>query len=94
MTTEQKCIAELFELLDTITEKSRKRDLSLFRSSGIGGCDMYQGCPPICRIRDNILHKYEDVICQSLREKNESVDLASSDEKLSKRTSDEEKGGA
>lgn len=62
MTREQMCIKELYELVDKITENARKRDLSLIRPSGIGGCDMYMGLPPICRIRDDILERYEDVI--------------------------------
>ena len=69
MTEEQKCIVDLFKCIDDITEKAKRRDLSLFRISGIGGCDMYQGCPPICRVRDNLLMKYEDIIYQALKEK-------------------------
>ena len=88
MTEEQKCIADLFKCIDDITEKAKRRDLSLFRISGIGGCDMYQGMPPICRIRDNILDKYEDIIYQSLKEKDESIHFACSDEKHIKRVSD------
>lgn len=70
MTQEQKCIAELFEILDDITERARKRDISLFRTSGISGCDMYQGLPPICRVRDDILNRYEDTIYNVLKLKN------------------------
>lgn len=68
MTEEQKCIADLFKCIDDITEKAKRRDLSLFRVSGIGGCDMYQGCPPICRVRDDLLMRYEDIIYQALKE--------------------------
>ena len=68
MTEQQKCIADLFKCIDDITEKAKRRDLSLFRISGIGGCDMYQGCPPICRVRDDLLMKYEDIIYQALKE--------------------------
>lgn len=69
MTREQVCIKELYELIDKITENARKRDLSLIRPhSGASGCDMYQGLPPICRIRDDILDKYEDIIYEALRE--------------------------
>lgn len=31
MTEEQKCIAELFKLIDLVTENAKKRDLSLIR---------------------------------------------------------------
>ena len=69
MTREQACIKELYELVDKITENARKRDLSLIRPySGASGCDMYQGLPPICRIRDSILDKYEDIIYKAFRE--------------------------
>ena len=69
MTREQACIKELYELVDKITENARKRDLSLIRPcSGASGCDMYQGLPPICRIRDGILDKYEDIIYKAFRE--------------------------
>ena len=69
MTREQACIKELYELVDKITENARKRDLSLIRPySGARGCDMYQGLPPICRIRDSILDEYEDIIYTALRE--------------------------
>ena len=68
MTEQQKCIADLFKCIDDITEKAKRRDLSLFRISGIGGCDMYQGCPPICSVRDNLLMKYEDIIYHALKE--------------------------
>lgn len=62
MTREQACIKELYELVDRITENARKHDLSLLRSPrGASGCDMYQGLPPICRIRDDILNRYEDI---------------------------------
>lgn len=87
MTEEQKCIADLFKCIDNITEKAKRRDLSLFRISGIGGCDMYQGCPPICRVRDNLLMKYEDIIYHALKEKDEPTYFACSDEKHIKRVS-------
>ena len=51
-----------------LQKKQKRRDLSLFRISGIGGCDMYQGCPPIYRVRDDLLMKYEDIIYQALKE--------------------------
>ena len=67
MTREQACIKELYELVDKITENARKRDLSLIRPcSGASGCDMYQGLPPICRIKDDILQRYEDIITTAL----------------------------
>lgn len=68
MTREQKCIKELYELVDKITENARKHDLSLLRvRGGASGCDMYQGLPPICRIRDSVLDKYEDIIADAFR---------------------------
>lgn len=63
MTKEQKCIAELWTLLACIEDGSRSHDLSLLRvHSGASGCDAYQGLPPICRITDDILNRYEDII--------------------------------
>lgn len=68
MTREQACIRELYELVDKITENARKHDLSLLRlGRGANGCDMYQGLPPICRIRDDIFNRYEDIIYEVLR---------------------------
>ena len=69
MTDEQKCIVDLFMLIDDITEKAKKRDLSLFRINSIGGCDRYHGLPPICRKYDDLLDKHGDLILQSLRQK-------------------------
>ena len=54
-TEEQKCIADLFKCIDDITEKAKRRDLSLFRISG-------------SRVRDDLLMKYEDIIYQALKE--------------------------
>lgn len=68
MTEEQKCIVELFKLIDLVTENAKKRDLSLIRPSGAGGCDMYLGMPPICRIRDDIFSRYEEIIYAALKE--------------------------
>ncbi len=62
MTREQMCIKELYELVDKVTENAIKRDLSLIRPSGVGGCDVYMGQPPICRIKDDITARYEDII--------------------------------
>ena len=63
MTKEQKCIAELWALLIRIEDCAHSHDLSLFRvPRGASGCDMYQGLPPICRITDDILNRYEDII--------------------------------
>lgn len=74
MTREQACIKELYALVDSITENARKRDLSLLRPPrGASGCDMYQGLPPICRIRDDILHRYEDIIYEVLRAEEKEV---------------------
>ena len=69
MTDEQKCIVDLFALIEEITEKSKKKDFSFFRTSGIGGCDKYHGLPPIFRRRDDLLLKHEDVICSALKAK-------------------------
>ena len=67
MTEEQKCIAELYTLLERIEDGARHRDLSLLRApSGASGCDMYQGLPRICRIKDDILQRYEDIINTAL----------------------------
>lgn len=63
MTKEQQCIAELWTLLIRIEDSARSHDLSLLRvHRGVSGCDMYQGLPPICRITDDILSRYEDII--------------------------------
>lgn len=63
MTREQKCITELWALLDRIEDGARRHDLSLLRvPCGASGCDMYQGLPPICRITDDILERYGDII--------------------------------
>ena len=63
MTKEQKCIAELWTLLARIEDCAHSHDLSLFRvPRGASGCDMYQGLPPIFRITDDILNRYEDII--------------------------------
>lgn len=43
MTREQECVKELCMILDDITEKAKHHDFSLFRVSGISGCDRYQG---------------------------------------------------
>ncbi len=43
MTVQEKCIIEMYNLIDEITEKATKRDLSLFRIAGVSGCDMYSG---------------------------------------------------
>lgn len=72
MTREQECVKELCLILDDITEKAKHNDFSLFRVSGISGCDRYQGQPPICRIRDAVFEKYDDVICDALRENDNS----------------------
>lgn len=63
MTKEQECIAELWTLLTRIEDGAYSHDLSLLRAPrGASGCDMYQGLPPICRITDDILERYEDII--------------------------------
>lgn len=74
MTKEQMCIKELYELVDRITQNACKHDLSLFRvGRGACGCDMYQGLPPICRIRDDILNRYEDIIYEDFEEKKDEL---------------------
>lgn len=63
------CIAELYKLLDTITENVLNHDLSLLRvKGGIGGTSIYQGLPPICKKRDDILDKYDQIIYNALEE--------------------------
>lgn len=70
MTKEQACIVELFTLLQRIEDGARKHDLSLLRvHRGASGCDMYQGLPPICRIKNDILDRFEDVINEAFRSK-------------------------
>ena len=72
MTREQKCIKELYVLVDKIAENACKHDLSLIRvHRGASGCDMYQGLPPICRIGDSILDKYEEIISDAFRAEEE-----------------------
>ena len=67
MTREQKCIAELYALLERIEDGARKHDLSLLRvPHGASGCDMYQGLPPIRRIMDDITNRYDDIIFDAL----------------------------
>jgi len=67
MTREQECIAALYILLEHIENGARHHDLSLLRvPRGASGCDMYQGLPPICRIKDDILNRYEDIIYQAV----------------------------
>lgn len=70
MTQEQKCIAELYALIERIEDGARHHDSSLLRvPRGASGCDMYQGLPPICRVKDDILNRYEDIICEALAKK-------------------------
>ena len=72
MTREQCCIMELFQIIDKIAEDARNRNFSLFRARGASGCDMYQGPPLICCIRDDILDRYEDIINDAFRESEQS----------------------
>lgn len=73
MTREQKCIAELWALLDRIKDDARRHDLSLLRvPRGASGCDMYQGSPPICRIIDDITDRYDDIIFGALNAEDRS----------------------
>ena len=70
MTKEQACIVELFTLLQRIEDGARNHDLSLLRvPRGASGCDMYQGLPTICRINNDILDRFEDVINEAFRSK-------------------------
>lgn len=70
MTQEQKCIAELYALIERIEDGARHHDLSLLRvPRGASGCDMYHGLPPICRIKDDILNRYENIIREALAKK-------------------------
>jgi len=70
MTREQECIVELYTLLERIEDGARRHDLSLLRAPrGATGCDMYQGAPPICRVKDSILDRYEDVIYEAFKMK-------------------------
>ena len=63
MTREPRCIAELYTLLFSSESGARNHDLSLLRvPRGSSGCDMYQGLPPICRLTDDILSRYDDII--------------------------------
>lgn len=72
MTKEQECIVELYECINMIVEKAARRDMSLFKIHSIGGCDQYQGGPPICRIRDDLLDKYANVIYEAFKYKEEN----------------------
>lgn len=72
MTDEQKCIVELYQFIDDLTEKARKKDskvMDMFRGGRIGGADKYQGMPSIVRIRDSLLEKHEQVIRDSFKAK-------------------------
>ena len=71
---ESRCICDLYKLLSEIQEKVHRKDLSMFRTSGIGGCDQYQVCPPIDRMIDEILYRHEEVIYSVLRENNEIME--------------------
>ena len=62
-----KCINDIWMFTEEIIDKAKKRDLSMFRVAGISGCDMYQGCPPICRIHDSLFEKHEEIIHKSIR---------------------------
>lgn len=70
MTREQQCIVELFTLLQRIEDGARKHDFSILRvPRGASGCDMYQGLPPICRLNNDILDRFEDVINEAFNNK-------------------------
>lgn len=66
----QHCIVELYTLLERLEDGARHHDLTLLRvPRGATGCDMYQGLPPICRVMDDILSRYEDIITGSMKMK-------------------------
>lgn len=72
MTSEQKCIIDLYKFIDDLTEKAIKRDrkvMDMFRGGRISVADAYQGMPPIKRIRDSLLEKHEQVIYDSFKAK-------------------------
>lgn len=71
---ESKCIYDLYSILSEIQEKVHKKDLSMFKTSGIGGCDQYQGCPPIDRMIDEILYRHEEIIYGVLRENSQIME--------------------
>lgn len=62
-----KCINDTWMFTEEIIDKAKKGDLSMFRITGISGCDMYQGCPPICRVHDSLFEKHEEIIHKSIR---------------------------
>ena len=68
-TKEQKCIEDMYILLDKICTCVRKRDFSLFRSHGICGSDMWQGVPPIERAFEGILEEHEEIIYRAINHK-------------------------
>lgn len=67
MTKEQKCIVEMYRILDEIVERAKKHDFALLRPIGTGGCDMYQGSPVICRAFDGLSTDYADVLSNAFK---------------------------
>ncbi|QEH69738.1 hypothetical protein [Cellulosilyticum sp. WCF-2] len=65
MTEQDKCILDMYKLIDEFTTKAEKRDMSLLRIPSISGCDAYQGMPPISRLRDELFDKYAEVISKA-----------------------------
>jgi len=63
----RKCILDLWTFAEGIVEKAKKGDFSMFRINSIGGCDQYQGCPPICRIYDELTENNEEAIYVAIR---------------------------
>lgn len=63
----QKCVVDMFTLLDEIKTKSVKRDMSLFLTPGIGGANTYQWMPPLCRIFDSLIDKHGGAVNSSFR---------------------------
>lgn len=69
MTGEQKCIYDLFVLLQDVSDRAHKKDLTLIRpTSGIGG-GIYLGMPPIVRMTDELFEKHGDIIHDAIRAK-------------------------
>lgn len=57
-----KCILDLLALLDEVDKITKCNGISIFRTSGAGGCDMYQGMTPFRKQLFVIHDKHVDVI--------------------------------
>lgn len=60
-----KCIRDLYNLLLDVNNYAKRHDFSLLRIASAGGCDMYQGQPPIKRLIDEIYINNEEEICNA-----------------------------